>query len=84
VQGSAVVLGLAGGFFAIFIANVFTRMPAYWWPLIPGGRALALGGHKTEAIAEAERSLALAWPLVLIAVGVVVLIDRSRQAQPRT
>lgn len=84
LNGSAVVLGLAGGFLAIFVANAYARMPAYWWPLIPGGILAAVGTSQLVGGTEAERLVALAWPLVLIAVGVIVLFDRTRLVAPRT
>ena len=83
MQGSAVVLGLSGGFLAIFVANVLTRMPAYWWPLIPGGILAVVGTSQLIGGTEAERAVALAWPVVLIAVGVLILFDRSRQPKPQ-
>ena len=84
LQGSAVVLGLSGGFLAIFVANVATRMPAYWWPLIPGGILATVGTSELVGGTAGERIVAYAWPLVLIAVGLFVLVDRTRQTAPRT
>jgi hypothetical protein len=84
MNGSAVVLGLAAGFLTIFVANVIARAPAYWWPLIPGGILSVVGTSNAFGGTDAERILALAWPVVLIAVGVLVLFDRSRAVQTRT
>ena len=82
LNGSVVVLGLSGGFLAIFVANVLARVPAYWWPLIPGGILAVVGTSQLIGGTEAERAVAIAWPLVLIAVGVLILVDRSRRPQP--
>ncbi len=84
MNGSAVVLGLAAGFLTIFVANVIARAPAYWWPLIPGGILSVVGTSNAFGGTEAERVVALAWPIVLIAVGVFVLFDRTRGAPART
>jgi hypothetical protein len=78
MNGSAVVLGLAGGFLTIFVANVIARTPAYWWPLIPGGILSVVGTSNAAGGTDAERIVSLAWPLILIAVGVLVLFDRTR------
>src|SRR5436190_3339359 len=82
MNGSAVVLGLSAGFLAIFVANVLLRMPAYWWPLIPGGILGVVGTSTLVGGTAAERVVALAWPLVLIAVGLLVLVGRTHQAEP--
>jgi hypothetical protein len=84
MNGSAVVLGLAAGFLVIFVANAIARVPAYWWPLIPGGILSVVGTSNAIGGTEAERVLAFAWPVVLIAVGVFVLFDRPRGEQART
>lgn len=84
MNGSAVVLGLSAGFIAIFVANVAARVPASWWPLIPGGILGVVGTSNAVGGTEAERFIALAWPVVLIAVGVFVLFDRTRGVQART
>ena len=84
MNGSAVVLGLSAGFIAIFVANVAARVPAYWWPLIPGGILGVVGTSNAVGGTEAERIIAFAWPVVLIAVGVFILVDRARGVQART
>jgi len=84
MNGSAVVLGLAGGFLTIFVANVVARAPAYWWPLIPGGILTIVGTSEAVGGTEAARIVSLAWPIVLIAVGVLILFDRTRSAGTRT
>jgi hypothetical protein len=84
LNGGAVVLGLAGGFLTIFVANVIARAPAYWWPLIPGGILAVVGTSNAFGGTEAERAVTFVWPLVLIAVGVLVLFDRTRETHART
>lgn len=84
MNGSVVVLGLAAGFFTIFVANVLMRAPAYWWPLIPGGILGLVGTSSAVGGTEAERTIALVWPLVLVAVGVLILFDRARPARRPT
>jgi hypothetical protein len=80
MNGAAVVLGLAAGFLSIFVANVLTRAPVYWWPLIPGGILAIVGGSNAVGGTDADRFVALAWPLVLIAVGLLVLYGSTREA----
>lgn len=79
VDGSSVLLGLAGGFLAIYVFNALTNAKAQWWPLVPGailgliGGSLAIGG---TALAE---TVGRYWPVVLIVVGLAVLFAGRRQ-----
>lgn len=79
VDGSSVLLGLAGGFLAIYAFNALTNAKAQWWPLVPGtilamiGGSLAIGG---TPLAEAVGRF---WPIVLIVIGVAALFGGRRQ-----
>jgi hypothetical protein len=77
-SGGEVVLGLAAGFIAIFVVNVFAKRPAEWWPLIPGGILATIGGSQVLEDTQYANTIAQLWPVVLIAVGLVVLFANFR------
>lgn len=72
VQGGIVVLGLGLGFIGIWVIGALARVEGnHWWPFVPGGilasvgAALLIGGQAIDLLAF--------WPVVLIAIGIVVL-----------
>ena len=92
-SGAVVLLSIAGGFIAIWLVSVLLRAvdkdwprgpsreaaQALWWPLIPGGILLLVA---LIVLAEEgfENDLLQWWPLLLIAVGLVILVaDLSRR-----
>jgi hypothetical protein len=84
-EGGVVVIGLGAGFLSIYVIDLLVRgSSALWWPIIPGGILTAIGvlieTNQTEILAE----LQWAWPLVLIAIGVIVLLSQllRRNAPP--
>ncbi len=90
-SGAAVLLSIAGGFIAIWVVSVLLRRvdrdwprgssrdaaQALWWPLIPGG-ILTLVGLIVLTEAGFESDLLRWWPLIIIAVGIVVLVSALR------
>ena len=72
-------LGLGVGFLSIWLLGTLLRMPeARFWPLIPGGILVfvglaAMGGSVADL-------LRYAWPIVLIAVGLLVIVGGLRRA----
>lgn len=86
-EGGEVVIGLGLGFIAIYVIDVLVRRSeALWWPIIPGGILTAIG-----VLIETEQGGLLAgmqwvWPVVLIAVGAIVLVMqvRARPVDPGT
>lgn len=75
-EGGLVVLGLGLGFLLIALLTS-SRMPAWWWPLVPGGVLTIVG---LAGLREAEGLLgdiARWWPGVLVLLG-VWLIVRAR------
>jgi hypothetical protein len=81
--GSAVVLGLGGGFLGVWLLGLLFRIEeTRIWPLIPGailtviGLAILLG---TEALETVE----WVWPALLIGLGVVVIVAAVVRRGPR-
>lgn len=88
LNDSAVVLGLAGGFLAIAVFNyataTFRGTAGQWWPLIPGGILAVVGISQAVGGTAAADIVERYWPLVLIAVGILVLIGgRQQLARPK-
>lgn len=77
-QGGLVVIGLAGGFFGIFIVDALAGNPARWWPLIPGGILAVVGSDQLVRGTAAADAIARYWPVVLVVAGVAVLITGLR------
>lgn len=64
-------LGLGIGFVAIYVVDRLYTGSSHWWPLIPGGILLVTGlGSLGEPF---SRALELAWPLLMIVVGLALL-----------
>ncbi len=72
--GSAVLLGLGGGFIGVWLVGMLFRLQeTKIWPLIPGA-ILATIGVALLAGTEALETLEWLWPVLLIGLGVIVLI----------
>lgn len=81
--GGVVVIGLGAGFLSIYLIDLLVRgASALWWPIIPGGILATIGilveADRVEVLAELE----WAWPLILIAIGVIVLFTQMRRTGP--
>jgi hypothetical protein len=83
-QGELVVIGLAGGFFGIFIVDVLTGHPDRWWPLIPGGILSAVGSEQLVRGTAAADAIARFWPVVPVIAGVAILLTSLRSRDGRT
>ncbi len=84
-EGGVVVLGLGVGFLSIYVIDLLVRRTsALWWPIIPGGILTTIGvlieADRIEILAQLER----AWPLILVAVGVLVLLMQLRRRDEPT
>lgn len=79
MSGGAVVLGLGGGFLAIYVIDTLFGAHPHWWPLIPGGILTVVGGSQAIGGTAAADAVARWWPAVLIVVGVFVLVAGQRQ-----
>lgn len=84
MNGGVVVLGLAGGFLAIYVVDLLLSRNASWWPVIPGSILAIVGGTQAIAGTEAANALERWWPVSLIIVGVVVLVAGRRQMRAST
>ena len=81
-QGGIVVLGLGLGFIGIWVIGALARVEGnHWWPFIPGGilasvgAALLIGGQAVDLLAY--------WPVVLIAIGLIVLARAAMELRER-
>ena len=71
--GDAVPLGLGLGFLAIYVFDALRRREwSRWWPLVPGAVLVGVGLFGDTSAWESLGGFG--WPLILIAVGVVVLV----------
>ncbi len=69
-------LGLGAGFLAIYVIAKLYERYSHWWPLIPGSILVLIGIPKTK---EILRFLREHWPLILVAIGVLILIAAFRR-----
>ena len=77
-QGGFVVVGLAGGFLAIYLVDAVTGHTERWWPLIPGGILAVVGISEIVEGTAAAETVARLWPVGLIVAGLVVLLGAMR------
>ncbi len=64
-------IGLGLGFIAIYVIALVYQGESHWWPLIPGGILVVTGlaaGNKAF-----EQLLSVAWPLILVFIGLMLL-----------
>ena len=71
-KGGAILLGLGLGFLSIWVVGAIVRVAErHWWPLIPGGILVAIGGALLIG-GQAVRLLDY-WGVAIIALGLLVL-----------
>ena len=75
-QGGIFLLALGSGFVAIWlIGSLFRLRENHWWPLIPGGILVTIGlVDLANDSGELAELLDLGWPILLVAVGLLVII----------
>ena len=69
-------LGLGVGFLAIYLIARLYQKESHWWPLIPGSILTIIGVPKS---AEIWAFLRAHWPLILVAIGIMILIGAFRR-----
>lgn len=80
-QPSIFLFCFAAGFALISLFSLFMDDHFHWWPLIPAGMialvgvALITGGFGLDLL----KLMGLAWPLLLIGLGVFVLLRRKEE-----
>lgn len=80
--GPYVVISLGLGFLVIYALDVLVTGKALrWWPLIPGGLMLLIGSGIASENAGAARQLQVWAPVLLIALGVLILVTRLREGK---
>jgi hypothetical protein len=67
----AVPIGLGFGFIAIFVAQLVVMRTLHWWPLIPGSILIVVG--VAEGVPQAQTLIEKGWPLILVAIGLIIL-----------
>jgi hypothetical protein len=78
VAGAAVLLGLGFGFIGVWLVGTLLRIKEItFWPLIPGGILVAIGIVVLAGVEGAR--LELLGPVLLIALGIVVLVAALRR-----
>ena len=86
-EGGIFLLALGTGFVAIWlIGSLFRLREQHWWPLIPGGILITIGlVDLADEGGQLAELLDIGWPLLLVAVGLLVIIRalaERRAAQP--
>jgi hypothetical protein len=78
-SGGLFLLGFSLGWALLALLSPLTNERFQWWPLIPGsimaaiGAILLLGGFGLQLLTL----LGVAWPLVLVVIGVYLLLKRQ-------
>lgn len=79
-NGAYAAIGGGFGFLAIFVIDyLVSGSAARWWPTIPGGLMVVIGASGAPANDVFVRALQVAAPLLLIAIGAVILLSRLRR-----
>jgi hypothetical protein len=77
--GMAAVLGLGTGFVLIYLLDaIVTRVFVRFWPLIPGAVMFLVAGGMATNNEGFLKTLGLWSPIVLVAIGLWLLVARSR------
>lgn len=72
LAGAALLMALGLGFLAIWVVSYLLALPErHFWPLVPGSILFAIGG--ALAIGGEASNLLSYWPVLLIALGLVLI-----------
>lgn len=78
--GPYTVIGGGVGFLLIFFIDMLvTGQTVRWWPVIPGSLMVVIGAGTTTGNQEVWRQIQIWSPVMLIALGVLLLLTRMRQ-----
>lgn len=73
-EGAVIVLGLGFGFVAIWvISSLMSLKESHWWPLIPGGILLLVGGGLALDLLTGDASRVVV-PAAVVLIGLLVII----------
>ncbi len=78
-EAGITLLSLGGGFVVVWLTTAVVTSRAHWWALIPASITGLIGGALLAG-EEGVRMLTIAgtyWPIVLIAIGALLLIKRG-------
>ena len=79
-NGAYAAIGGGLGFLCIFVIDVLVSGSAQrWWPVVPGGLMVVIGAGNAPVEDPLVLGLQVAAPLLLIAVGMVILVTRMRR-----
>ena len=80
-SGSFATIGGGLGFLLIYAVDVVAgRVSSRWWPVVPGALMLVAGTSTVNDSAGLARQFEIWSPVLLIALGVLILISRGRRA----
>lgn len=79
-QGGIFLLAFSAGWALISLLSLLSKQGFQWWPLIPGGiiGLVGLAVMRGGAAMQLLEILGYAWPLILVAVGIHVLLQRRK------
>ena len=77
-QAGVFLLAFSAGWALISLLSPISKQGFQWWPLIPGGiiGLVGLAVMRGGAALQLLEILGYAWPLILVAVGVYILLKR--------
>ena len=82
-NGADDVLGLGAGFVAIFAIDSLRGLQhAHWWPLLPGAILLLAGFDIATGNLVTLQWLAGWWPVVVVAIGVLIVVRGMAHPRP--
>lgn len=81
-SGGAVLLGLGGAFFVVYVAGTLAFDRPHWWPLVPGGILTTLGAALVFGGPDGVQAVGRLWPVILVVIGVLLLAGTFTRRAP--